>query len=140
MHDISSCCLRALERWDNIARLTFSVSPELSKLDALFPDRLALILAPNGESTVLLTEDTLPHLPSASAPQILRGLTLLRLSGVCMRASEAGAGKVCAELSKSGIAICAISLSDLGLALAIPTADADRAIALIEDILPSSPL
>ncbi len=144
MHDISACSLRAIERWDNIARITLSVSPAPSHLDALFPDRLSLTLAPNGAATALLRETALEHnlayLSSAPSLQILRGLTFLRLSGVCMCASEEGTRRVCAELSRAGLAVYTLSLSDLGLALAISSHDADRAIALIEDILPASPL
>ena len=144
MHDISSCSLRSIERWDGTVCMTLGTAPALSRLDAIFPDRLALTLALDGTLTVVLTETVLERalavLPAAPTPLVLRGLTALRLSGVCMSAAGDGARTVCAALARAGMAVCTHSLCDLGLVLTVAAHEADRAIEVIEAVLPSVPL
>lgn len=144
MHDISVCSLRSIERWDGTVCITLGTAPALSRLDTIFPDRLALTLSPDGRLTVVLTETTLDRalsaLPAAPPPSILRGLTTLRLTGVCMSAAGDGARTVCTALAQAGITVYPLSLCDLGLVLAVAAQDADRAIEVIEAVLPSVPL
>lgn len=100
-----------------------------------FPDCRLLTLAPSGEATVVLDAADLP----ADCPpdrQVRMNISVITAAGVCMGAAENKGRRICAAAAHAGIEILAVSLCDLSLALALPTADADRAMNLIAEVEP----
>lgn len=124
--------LRSIERRDGAAlvRLPFAALAEPA-----FSQYISLVLSPDGTATLLLPEDVLPRwlaaLPPNTAPQVDRGLTYIRASGVCMGGAENKARHILAALAGAGIHPYLPSICDLGLSFAVAEAQAERAITLI---------
>lgn len=122
--------LRAVLRRDGVALAQLPAPDAIPR----FPDRLALTLSPGGCS-VLLDEANLPSsLPEGA--RIVGGLSLVTALGVGLGGGESLARRMLIDLGRAGIAVWAVSLSDLAAAVAVDTANAEAAMEIITTSVP----
>lgn len=94
-------------------------------LFTLSPARTAILAVPAEEAA-----EGLSRLPGHGA-DTRPAISVIRAAGDGMSAADNRARRICACLAEDGIPVHALSLSDIGAALAIDTARAGRAMELI---------
>ena len=125
-----------LTRLDGAVLVRFSCGGGISPaaVEQAFPGHLLFILAPTGTAILAVPAEEmgegLSRLPGCGA-ETRSDISVIRAAGDGMSAADNRARRICARLAEDGIPILALSLSDIGAALAIDTIRADRAIELI---------
>lgn len=135
MTDETDRGLWKLTRLDGAVLVRFSCGGNItpSAIAQAFPEHLFFHFSP--ESATVVTHETeaaagLTHLPQHRA-EMRSAISLIRAEGDGMSAADNRARRICTRLAETGIPVHALSLSDIGAALAVDTDRADRAMELI---------
>lgn len=124
-----------LTRLDGAVLVRFSCGGDItpSAMEQAFPGRLLFLFSPGAAAVVTHGEEAeagLAHLSHHRA-EIRHAISLIRAEGDGMSAADNRARRICARLAEERIPVHALSLSDIGAALAVDTVRADRAMELI---------
>lgn len=125
-----------LTRRDGVVLVRLSCSKGITPaaIEQAFPGHLLFTLTPTGNAVLAVpaeeAEAGLTGLGCCAA-EARPAVSVIRATGDGMSAADNRARRICAHLAEDGIPVHALSLSDIGAALTIDTANADRAMALI---------